>query len=95
MSNSSILKEICNKDKNKGKTMVQVILRWAIQQGLGVIPKTVRLERLIQNLKIINWNLTNEQMKLIDILNRNRRYNNPSEYSNIKNENICIQIFDN
>lgn len=75
--------------------MVQVILRWAVQQGLGVIPKTVRLERLIQNLKIINWNLTNEQMKLIDSLNRNRRYNNPSKYSDIRNENICIQIFDN
>lgn len=47
MSNSVILKEICNKDKNKGKTMVQLILRWAVQQGLGVIPKTVKLERLI------------------------------------------------
>lgn len=50
------------------KTNAQVILRWLIQQGLVVIPKTVHRERMIENLNIFDFKLSKEDMKQIDTL---------------------------
>lgn len=40
-----------------GKTVAQVILRWDIQRGVAVIPKSVHRERLVENLDIWNFEL--------------------------------------
>lgn len=55
-----VLKTIAEKH---GRTVGQVILRWLNQRGVVVIPKSVRKERMIENLNIFNFTLTDEEMK--------------------------------
>lgn len=51
-----------------GKTAAQVALRWNIQRGVVVIPKTVHKERMEQNMDIWDFALTREEMEKIDAL---------------------------
>ena len=51
----------------------QVLLRWAVQQGLAVIPKSNNHDRLLSNLDIVAWSLSDEEMKAISALNINLR----------------------
>lgn len=48
-----------------GKSIAQVILRWELQRGLVIIPKTVHKERMIENLEIFDFELSEEDMKEI------------------------------
>ena len=48
------------------KTPAQAVLRWHIQKGFIVFPKSVRRERLEENLDIFDFELTNAQMAAID-----------------------------
>ena len=43
--------------KKYNKTEGQIILRWAVQQGLAIIPKTSKKERLKENSDLFSWNL--------------------------------------
>jgi 2,5-diketo-D-gluconate reductase A len=54
------------------KTVAQVILRWLTQRGVVVIPKSVRKERMIENLKIFDFELSPEDMGAIVSLDRKR-----------------------
>ena len=56
-----------------GKTPVQVTLRWDLQKGVITIPKSVRKERIISNANIFDFSLTDEEIKIIDSLNKNER----------------------
>lgn len=44
------------------KTPAQVALRYLIQQGIVVIPKTIRKERMIENISIFDFKLSNEEL---------------------------------
>ena len=44
--------------KSHGKSPAQVVLRWGIQRGTAVIPKTTSKERLIENFSILDFSLT-------------------------------------
>ncbi|MCU6480630.1 aldo/keto reductase [Arthrobacter sp. A2-55] len=48
-----------------GKSVAQVVLRWLIQRDVVVIPKSVRPERMAQNLDVFGFTLTDEQMTKI------------------------------
>ncbi|MCX8454301.1 aldo/keto reductase [Paenarthrobacter ureafaciens] len=48
-----------------GKSVAQVVLRWLIQRDVVVIPKSVRPERMAQNLDVFGFTLTEEQMNQI------------------------------
>ncbi|MDR6723890.1 diketogulonate reductase-like aldo/keto reductase [Paenibacillus amylolyticus] len=50
------------------KTVAQVVLRWLVQNGIVVIPKSVRKERLIENFNIFDFELTTEDMAAISTL---------------------------
>jgi D-xylose reductase len=63
-----------------GKTAAQVVLRWGVQRGNAIIPKTSRPERLIENLDIFDFELTSEEMQEISALNSNRRFNDPGNF---------------
>lgn len=54
-----------------GKTSGQVILRWLLQREITVIPKTVRRERMIENMDVFDFELTSEDMTAIVELNKN------------------------
>ncbi|MCH5230132.1 MAG: aldo/keto reductase, partial [Muribaculaceae bacterium] len=51
-----------------GKTIAQVALRYLIQSGIIVIPKSVKIERMKENLEILDFKLSNEEMKEISKL---------------------------
>lgn len=57
-----------------GKTPGQVALRWAVQRGTMVLPKSENEGRIAQNLDIFNFSLSDEQMATINGLNRNLRF---------------------
>lgn len=50
------------------KTIAQVILRWQLQRGIVVIPKSTHKERMAQNLDVFDFTLTNEDMQAIAAL---------------------------
>lgn len=45
------------------KTVAQVILRWQLQRGIVVIPKSTHKERMAQNLDVFDFTLTDEDMQ--------------------------------
>ena len=56
-----------------GKTGSQVILRWMLQKNIIVFPKTVHKSRMIENADIFDFELSDEDMAIIDNMNRHRR----------------------
>ena len=54
--------------KKYGKTVAQVILRWNVQRGVVVIPKSVHKERIEENINIFDFTLTDEDMTAIAAL---------------------------
>lgn len=58
--------------RSHGKTVGQVILRWNIQRGVVVIPKSVRHERIIENHDIFDFSLTENEMSLIGELDSHK-----------------------
>lgn len=54
--------------KNHQKSVAQIILRWHIQRGLIVIPKTENFERMKENIDIFDFRLSDEEMKAIEKL---------------------------
>lgn len=65
------------------KTPAQVLLRWATQRGLAVIPKSNNQGRLLQNLEVTNFDLDKSEIDAISGLDRNLRFNNPTDVSNL------------
>lgn len=63
--NHPVLSAIGNKYH---KTAAQVALKWNIQRGVVVIPKSTHLERIKQNFDLFDFTLTNEDMQAIDEL---------------------------
>lgn len=51
-----------------GKSVAQIALRWLIQRGVIIIPKSVHIERMKQNLDIFDFELTDEEMAEIATL---------------------------
>ena len=56
-----------------GKTPGQVVIRWHLQLGNVVIPKSVTPERIAQNFDVFDFDLSGEEMGAIEALDRNKR----------------------
>lgn len=52
-------------------TPAQIGLRWAVQKGISVIPKSTRPERIAANARIFDFEIEQEDMDLLDTLNQN------------------------
>lgn len=63
-----------------GVSPAQVLLRWAVQRGTAVIPKTSKVARLRENLALAGFALTDAQMAAIDALDCHRRFNDPADF---------------
>ncbi|GAB6030466.1 hypothetical protein CHUAL_007332 [Chamberlinius hualienensis] len=60
--------------KKLNKTPAQVLLRWAIQQGIGVIPKASNLDHVKANHQVWDFSLSDEDVKLLNNLKASQRY---------------------
>ena len=56
-----------------GKSPAQVMLRWHVQEGRQVIPKSINPERIRQNIDVLDFELTPEQITALDALDTGRR----------------------
>ena len=57
--------ELVEIGKRHGKSAAQVVLRWNAQRGVSIIPKSVHVERMKQNLDIWDFSLTAEEMETV------------------------------
>ena len=57
--------ELVEIGKKYGKSAAQVVLRWNVQRGVSIIPKSVHVERMEQNIDIWDFALTDEEMAKI------------------------------
>ncbi|QZY52522.1 aldo/keto reductase [Leucobacter tenebrionis] len=63
-----------------GKSGAQVVLRWHVQRGTIVFPKTMRRERMIENADIFDFELSEAEMAAIDALDEQRNFG-PDPYT--------------
>lgn len=57
----------------KGKSIQQVVLRWHLQEGVVVFPKTVRKERMIENLSVFDFELSADEMAQVAAMDQGKR----------------------
>ena len=55
-----------------GKSIAQVILRWLVQRGIVPLAKSVKKERMQENINIFDFELNYEDMEIIESMNRNK-----------------------
>jgi diketogulonate reductase-like aldo/keto reductase len=56
-----------------GKSPAQVMLRWGIQHGRSVIPKSTKAERIAENLDVFDFELGPDELAAIDAVDTGRR----------------------
>ncbi|TWT54974.1 2,5-diketo-D-gluconic acid reductase A [Rubripirellula amarantea] len=66
--------------KEVSRTPAQVLLRWGVQRGTAVVPKSSRVERLQENFDIFDFSLSESQMSQISGLDQGRRFNDPGDF---------------
>jgi diketogulonate reductase-like aldo/keto reductase len=55
-----------------GRTPAQVLLRWCVQHGVPIIPKSTHRERIAENARVFDFTLSDEDMGALDALDRTR-----------------------
>jgi len=66
------------------KTAAQILLRFQIERGVAVIPKSTNSDRLKENINVFDFKLSNEQLDQLLALNQNLRFNDPAVFANIE-----------
>ena len=75
--NDPIVRKIAS---SHGRSAAQIVLRWGVQRGTAVIPKSSKLERLRENLDLAGFELAQPEMESINALNKNQRFNDPGAF---------------
>jgi D-xylose reductase len=75
--------------KAHDKTTAQVMLRWAVQRGTSIVPKTSNYDRLVENLSIFDFELSADEVSQISSLNQNRRFNDPGDFCESAFNTFC------
>ncbi|CAG2169007.1 unnamed protein product [Oppiella nova] len=70
LMNEPVLKKLAFKYH---KSVPQVIMRWLLQRGIAIVPGTIHKERLIENINVFDFKLSEKEMLRISRLNRNWR----------------------
>lgn len=70
--NDPVIKKLAEKH---GKTAAQIVLRWCLQMGISIIPKSDRDERIAENADIFGWELDEKDMQEIEKLDEGQKGN--------------------
>lgn len=70
ISSDDTFRELSNKYK---KSVAQIILRWNIQRGIVVIPKSVHISRILENADIFDFEINESDMDFISSFDKNYR----------------------
>lgn len=75
-SNNPILTDpvVTEVSQKLGKSVPQVLLRWAVQQGIGVLPKSCNPQHIQENIDIFSFQIPEEEMLKLNSLNREKHY---------------------
>lgn len=66
----------------KGKTAAQIVLRWHLQRDTVILPKSNHQDRIVSNSQIFDFELTAEEMAMVDSCNRDQRTgSNPDNFN--------------
>jgi D-xylose reductase len=81
-ANESVLREptVIGIAARHDKSAAQVVLRWGVQRGTAIVPKSKNRNRLRENLALFDFELSDGEMKAISALNCNRRFNDPGVF---------------
>ncbi|GAB1229731.1 aldo/keto reductase [Lactiplantibacillus plantarum] len=82
---NKVIAEIANK---YGKSNGQVILRWLLQRGIVVIPKSVHKNRMAENINVFDFELTNDEMNALNNLDKGE-----SQFFDHRDPRVIEQIF--
>lgn len=66
-----VIQEIANKHK---KSVAQILLRWAVQHDVGIIPKSTNAVHIAENMNVFNFSLTSEDLEKIGKLDKQHHY---------------------
>lgn len=69
---------ICSIASSKGVSAARVLLRWGLQHGYSVLPKSTHADRIRENLDLYSFQLSEEDMRSLDALNQNKVFAWPS-----------------
>ena len=79
--------------KDYNRTPAQICLKWALQRGCAVLPKSCNPERIAENLNVFGFEMSRRDMERITFLNKNRRFNDPGHWWEVSN-NTFFPVFD-
>ena len=75
--------------RRHGKTPAQVLLRWGVQRGTAVVPKTSQPKRLAENLAVFDFELSAEETRALSSLDCGRRFNDPGVFAEAAFHTFC------
>ena len=74
-----------------GKTPAQIVLRWHLEHGISAIPKSVRAERIRENIAVFDFRLAPEDVAAIDALDRGIRGGRDPERADAADFSIRVE----
>jgi len=77
------IKVLSDLSKKYNKTKSQILLRWNIQKNIIPIFKSATLKRITENSNLFDFSINNDDMLLLDLLNKNKRLEPSSDPDNI------------
>lgn len=77
-SETALIKGLATKHS---KSPAQILLKWAVQRGTAIIPKSSKPERLAENRDMFGWELSDEDMQAVNGMNQNLRFNEPALFT--------------
>lgn len=72
-----------------GVSPAQVVLRWGVQRGTTLVPKTTKLARMVENIDIFGFELAETEMTTLSALNTGRRFNDPGVFCELAFGTFC------
>jgi diketogulonate reductase-like aldo/keto reductase len=61
-----LTQEINDNYDNNNKTPAQILLRWALEKNLAIVPKTATTERMVENAQLFDFTISSEQMTTLE-----------------------------